>query len=62
LDDRLFPQYFQHFRLLSDPEILLSTCFHARAEKPTGPDRDRQAGQSAGVERQQVQPPDGGVA
>jgi choline dehydrogenase-like flavoprotein len=27
LDDRLFTQYFQHFRLLSDPEVLFSPCF-----------------------------------
>src|ERR1035437_7934269 len=58
LDDRLFPQYSQDFRLLSEPEVLLSTRFHADAEKPAGPDRNRQVRQSAWVERQHVQSPD----
>jgi hypothetical protein len=52
LDDGLFPQYIQDFRFLPDPEVLLSTCFHARAEKPASSNRDRQAGQFMRIECQ----------
>jgi hypothetical protein len=52
LDDRLLPQYFEDFRLLSDTEIQLSTRLHEPREKPTCADRDLHVGQFVGVERQ----------
>jgi len=50
LDDGLFPQDFENFWFLFDPEILLSPRFHATGEKPTGAERDRHLGQFIGIE------------
>ncbi len=62
LDDRLLAQYFQNFRLLSEPEVLLSACLHACPKQPASSDRDREGGQFVGVESQHVSSSDGLVA